>query len=167
MRVIHTSHSMSQCFCCWIDIIIMTTWTGHGIDDVRCVTCLNLSNSSSMTIKYLMKTYGWTIQICSISIDKLMHCTWNKVNDWPWLTFSILIWWITAWTKQLTTWNHCISCFRLMFSTEKTFDSRSRISFSKRASFHIEHVHWEECSNDEDETDLMCIYEEDSPSICR
>ena len=55
MQVILTSHSTSQYSCCGIDIVITTTWTCHGIDHIRCVTCLNLSNNSSIIIKYLME----------------------------------------------------------------------------------------------------------------
>ena len=83
MQVILASHSMSQCFRCWIDIIIMTTWTCHCIDHIRCCTCLNFNiTSSSRSNSWYRETYSWTIQICRIPIDELMHFTWNKINDW-------------------------------------------------------------------------------------
>ena len=138
MQVILISHSMSQCFRCWIDIIIMTTWTCHCIDHIRCCTCLNFNiTSSSRSNSWYGETYSWTIQICRIPIDELMHSTWNKINDWPRLIF-----WMTTWTQQITTWTHCISFLRFILSTEKAFINGSRFSSTKRASFHVEYVHW-------------------------
>lgn len=57
----------------------MATWTGHRIDDIRCVTCLGMKKKRivvairSMLSTVLSETYRWTIEKCGISIDKSMH----------------------------------------------------------------------------------------------
>lgn len=143
-----TSHSIGQCFCSGIDIIILATWTDHCIDDIRCLACLKRShayfypfNTSKDRFK---KTYGWTIEICCISIEKLMHGTGIEINNEPRLTFLRMIDWMTTCAWLTITWKQTISWLRCIFSTEKTFIvvKLRWISSTVWTSFHVEYIYY-------------------------
>lgn len=113
-----------------------------------------------------MTTHRRTIEIGSISVNKAMHRTGDKVNDCPWLNLLPMKDWEAAWTKWIAAWNEGVFRFGRILATEQTFGNRLQLRSLKRVGFHEEDVHCKTDSAGEDTANDNGA-QDDSPSICR